>query len=195
MIVIHPPALVEIFRDLGQLTAEEIELLLSKWTHRHALRRNEYLSTPDQRDRYLFFVLSGALRIYCVDQSGEEICLGFSYVHSLAGSYPSLITGKPADFYVQALSDCELTGILWTDFVQLTEQFPNVERCRRILAEQTLLGRMEREIEMLTLSPAERYERVLKRSPHLFQYVPQKYIASYLGITPETLSRIRSKKS
>ncbi|MDX1939557.1 MAG: Crp/Fnr family transcriptional regulator [Saprospiraceae bacterium] len=189
-----PAALVQLFQQIGQLTPPETNQVLNLWQYEFMLRRNEYLSTPDQRDRYIYFVISGTLRIYCVDQQGVEVCLGFSYINSFAGSYPSLITGKPSELYVQALSDCKLLGAVWEDFVELSKEISNIERFRRILAEETLLGRMEREIEMLTLPPAERYERVLKRSPHLFQFVPQKYIASYLGMTPETLSRIRGKK-
>lgn len=190
----YPPALLQLFLEIGQMTPEETQKILPLWQHRFSLRRNDFLSTPDQRDRYIYFVISGTLRIYCVDIKGEEICLGFSYNNSLAGSYPSLITGKPADIFVQALGPSELLGAVWEDFIALSLEIPNLERFRRILAEETLLGRMEREIEMLTLPPAERYECVLKRSPHLFQFVPQKYIASYLGMTPETLSRIRGKK-
>ncbi|HMO37757.1 MAG TPA: Crp/Fnr family transcriptional regulator [Saprospiraceae bacterium] len=189
-----PVALYQLFHDLGQLTEAETHTVLKHWRHQFQLQRWEYLSTPDRRDYYMYFVLAGALRIYCVNAQGEETCLGFSYTHSLAGSYPSLITGEPSVFYVQALSPCTLLGMLWEDFVRIAETMPNLERCRRILAEQTLLGRMEREIELFTLTPAERYERVLKRSPQLFQLVPQKYIASYLGMTPETLSRIRRKR-
>ncbi len=189
-----PPALLQLLQQVGQFPAAEAERLLTIWQHPFQLRRGEWLSAPERRDRYVYFVCEGALRIYSVGPDGEETCLGFSYPGSLTGSYPSLITGKPADIYVQALQDCQLLGALWSELVELTPQIPNIERFRRILAEETLLGRMEREIEMLTLPPSERYARVLARSPHLFQWIPQKYIASYLGMTPETLSRIRNRK-
>lgn len=190
-----PPDLVRLLQAQGGLTAPEITEITRLWHHEHQLRRNEFLSTPDRTDRYLYFVLSGVLRIYCVNLSGEEVCLGFSYTHSLAGSYPSLILQKPAAYFVQAISPSRLLGILWDDFVRLAAQFPNVERCRRMLSEDALIGRLQREIEMLSLTPAERYERFMQRSAHLFQLVPQKYIASYLNMSPETLSRIRNKKN
>ncbi len=186
-----PAALVQLFQNIGQLSREETDRVLHLWQHPLALQRNEFLSTPDQRDRYIYFVIAGALRIYCIDTQGEEVCLGFSYDNSLTGSYPSLVTGKPAEIYVQAISPCQLLGAVWEDMIRLTESIPKLERWRRILSEETLLGRMDREIEMLTLPAEQRYERLLKRSPHLFQFVPLKYIASYLGMKPETLSRIR----
>lgn len=189
----YPPALIHIFQQTGRLSPEETAHLLTFWKQHFTLKRNEFLITPDRREQYMYFVISGTQRLYCVDANGEEATIGFAYTDTLTGSYPSLITGKPANIYIQALSDCELIGILWQDFERLSIEIPNVERCRRILAEATLMGRLQREIEMLTLSPAQRYEQFMQRSAHLFQLVPQKHIASYLGMTPETLSRIRKR--
>jgi len=67
----------------------------------------------------------------------------------------------------------------------------SIERAWRILQEKALLGKIERETELLTFTPEQRVNRLLQRSPHLFQFIPRKYIASYLRMTPETLSRLK----
>ena len=179
--------------SLGQLSEDQAAHLVRSWHHPRSLKRSDYLSTPESADRFLYFVESGVLRIFCVSPEGEDVSVGFSYDGTFIGSYPSLVLGQPADFFIQAIGPCQLKGILWEDFERHCAQNHAIERCRRILAENALLGRLERETEMLTLSPDERYLRFFKRSGHLFQRIPQKYIASYLGVKPETLSRIRRR--
>ncbi|MCB9080309.1 MAG: Crp/Fnr family transcriptional regulator [Lewinellaceae bacterium] len=183
--------LEQLLIQLGQLPAQVAQGLLTHWTWEKSLKRLAWLNTPDTVERFMYFVLSGTLRIYCQRPDGEEVCLGFSYAGSWAGSYPSLITGEPADLFVQALSPCKLIGIRWADFVAMGQEHPSIERCRRILAEEAMLGRFKREVELLTLPPDERYRRFLARSGHLMQVIPQRHIASYLGMQPETLSRIK----
>ncbi|MCB9264878.1 MAG: Crp/Fnr family transcriptional regulator [Lewinellaceae bacterium] len=104
-------------------------------------------------------------------------------------SFPSFIRNLPSDYYIQALYLTELLGIARTDFYHLLEQYPCLETNWRRMVEEALLGRIEREIDLLTVSPRERIQRLLNRSPHIFQLIPNKYIASYLRMTPETLSR------
>ncbi len=76
------------------------------------------------------------------------------------------------------------------DLYRLFDAFPQLERSWQLQEEQALLGKIEREVELLTLSPVERYQRLLERSPHIFQIIRRKYIASYLRMTPETMSRL-----
>ena len=77
------------------------------------------------------------------------------------------------------------------DFYSIMEKHRSIEAAWRMLEEEALLGKIERETEMLTFTPEERYRRLLERSPHVFRNIPRKYIASYLRMSPETLSRIR----
>jgi CRP-like cAMP-binding protein len=122
---------------------------------------------------------------------GEDICVGFAYDGSWSGEYASFITRKPARFDVVAITDSVLLGIRYADLQRLYQEVPVMERFGRLILEEVLVGRGVREVELLSLTAEERYRKLVARSPHLLQLVPQKDIASYLRMTPETFSRLR----
>ncbi|WP_439654829.1 Crp/Fnr family transcriptional regulator [Wocania arenilitoris] len=135
-------------------------------------------------------MISGSLRLFVVDEF-EEHTIRFGYKNNLIAVLDSFLNEQPSDFYVQALKQCELKVIKkskYMDFIFSSKE--NIKMWQLIL-ESFVLQQMERERDILTSSPIERYNRVLKRSPQLFQEIPSKYIASYLRMTPETLSRIK----
>ncbi|WP_167855645.1 Crp/Fnr family transcriptional regulator [Hymenobacter fodinae] len=178
---------------LGQvphLTATDIQVFVAHWQKEVQLPRGEFLIRPGQAEHTLYFVHTGLLRIY-FPTGAEEICVGFGYESSLICSFPSFVTGQPSEYGIQALRRSELLGISRTDFMAFVEQNANFARFWRAELERNLVGRIEREIDLLLPDPLHRYQRLLARSPQLFQRVPKKYIASYLRMTPETLSRLR----
>jgi len=182
--------LSQIFNSKVKLKEEELSALLDKWNRSVELKRNDFLITKGQTESSLFFVLSGSMRIYFPNQE-DEICVGFAYANTLICSYPSFILEQPSEYYIQVLAKSDMMAIDRSDFYSLFDSYRNIERAWRMLEEEALLGKIQREVEMLTFTPEERYHRLIKRSPHIFQIIPRKYIASYLRMTPETLSRIR----
>ncbi len=160
------------------------------WDYSLELSRKEYLKVKGSIDTNLYFVVSGSLRIYVLDEF-EEYSIRFGYKNNLIASLDSFLSGKPSDLYIQAIKKTELKVIkkaTFTNFVNSSEE--NTKIWNEIL-ESFVHQQMERERDILTSSPLERYKRVLERSPQLFQEIPNKYIASYLRMTPETLSRIK----
>jgi CRP-like cAMP-binding protein len=182
--------LSSIFSSKVNLGEVELKELLLYWKQNVRLKRNDFLIQKGQTESSLFYVTDGRMRIY-YPHKDEEICVGFAYDHNLICSYPSFILNKPSDYYIQALSETNLVAISRRDFYSLFDKYVSIERAWRMLEEEALLGKIEREVEMLTFTPEERYNRLMERSPHIFQIIPRKYIASYLRMTPETLSRIR----
>lgn len=153
------------------------------------LRRHEYLVTPGQTDKSAYYIANGSLRIF-VMIGEEERVVRFGYAGNLVVALDSFFGGGPTGLYIQALkkttvhcihkdqiqrhSDGHAHGNYWIDALQ-----------------DLVLQQHERELDLLVQSPLQRYQRVRARSPRLFQEIPGKHIANYLGMTPETLSRIK----
>jgi CRP-like cAMP-binding protein len=182
--------IISIFESKTKLSQAAHDELKDAWHNQAVLKRNEFLAKPGEIESHLFYVVNGSMRIYFPHES-EEICVGFAYNNSLICSYPSFIQQKKSQYGIQALTKTETLAITRKDFYRLLNVHRDLETAWRMLEEDALLGKIEREAEMLTFSPEQRYNRLLERSPHLFQIIPRKYIASYLRMTPETLSRIR----
>ncbi|CAM3938735.1 Crp/Fnr family transcriptional regulator [Flavobacterium antarcticum] len=160
------------------------------WDTELSLKRNEYLKVKDTTDTNLYFVVSGALRIYIVEESDEH-SIRFGYKNNFIASLDSFISEKPSDLYIQALKKTELKVITKSNFMSFVESSAENIKIWLLMLGDLIFQQMERERDILTSSPLERYKRVLTRSPQLFQEVPHKYIASYLRMTPETLSRVK----
>lgn len=182
------PTLSHFLQNQLGLPSGETAALLRHWQKPRSLRRGDFLTRKGQVEQHLYYILEGTVIIFYDIEENEQV-VGFGYADTLILSIPSFIRNRPSDYYIQAMGPTELLGISRTDFYRLLEQYPLLERTWRQMVEEALLGRIEREIDLLTVSPRERIQRLLNRSPHIFQLIPNKYIASYLRMTPETLSR------
>lgn len=154
------------------------------------LKRNEYLKDAGSVDTNMYFVKSGSLRIFIVDET-EERTVRFGYTDNIIVSLDSFIREKSSDFIIQALKQTTLLAATKEDFMELVHASAENNRLYQQILEDLVLQQIEREKDLLINSPGQRYERVLKRSPQLFQEVSNRYIANYLRMTPETLSRLK----
>lgn len=141
-------------------------------------------------EHHIYYVMTGAIRAFLISEN-EDITIRFGYEGSIINSLSSFITGEPSAFSLQAIRKTSFISIPKQTFESFL--FQNIDRMSgyTALLEQTIVQQIDRENDLLTNSPSERLKRVMQRSPNLFQHVPLKYIASYLRMTPETLSRIR----
>lgn len=160
------------------------------WDNSLMLDRKEYLKVKGSIDTNLYFVVKGSLRIYVLEEMEENI-IRFGYKENFIASLDSFISEKPSDLYIQAIKKTELKVIKKSTFMKLIESSVENTKIWNTMLGELICQQMERERDILTSSPLERYKRVLARSPQLFQEIPNKYIASYLRMTPETLSRIK----
>ncbi len=154
------------------------------------IERNEFLKVKGSIDRNLYFIENGSLRIFVLDDFEERV-IRFGYKGNLIVSLDSFLTGKPSELYMQAIKKTVVKVVEKKQVDQFLQLDSNQELWIEIL-ENLVVQQMEREIDILTNSPKERYERVLKRSPQLFQEIPNRHIANYLRMSAETLSRLKN---
>lgn len=142
--------------------------------------------------KYSFFVNKGCLRYY-YNIEGRENTGQFFFENSWYTDYDSYLSGRPSNQNIETLEDSELILLAKSDLQQLFIDIPKFEKFGRIMAENAFLGLRNRN-EMLTNQTAEeRYLKLMKERPKVFERIPQHYIASYLGIKPPSLSRIRKR--
>jgi CRP-like cAMP-binding protein len=140
--------------------------------------------------RQVAFVVSGKLRNFYVDDSGNEVTCYFVSPENFISSFTSFLTNTPANENISALEDSVLRVISKKDLEELCEQVPKMQIFRRVIAENLFIT-MEKRIFMLQSQSAhERYENMLKNNPDIILSVPLQYTASFLGITPQHLSRL-----
>lgn len=143
---------------------------------------------------YFYFILNGIHRLYYLTPAGDEVTLAFSFDDNFSGVYDSFVTQKPSLYYLQSLTESEVLAISHADMHYLFDAYKSFERWGRLFIQQILFGRGKREVELATQSAQQRYDTFISRMPVVLQTIPQKYIASYLGMTPETFSRMRAKR-
>ncbi len=160
------------------------------------LVRSDKFLQAGQPARSLSFVVSGYCRVYALDQSGErEITQWIAGPSSFITDLSSLIFESPSRWTIEALSDCELYSISRANYKRLHQISPTWPQLEKLFLAKCFTQLENRMFEQLSLSAEERVLKLVEVSPDLFLHVPLHYIASMLGITPETLSRIRKKLS
>ena len=176
------------------LTPEESELLLSKVRLRKFLK-GQYVSKGGEVSKYINFVISGSLKSFHLDNEGNEHILAFAIEDWWIGDLGSFTAQKPADYSIQCIENCELAQLSYEDLQFLYTEIPELERFFRIVIQNAYVYFQRRIIDNLSLTAKEKYLNFIKQYPQFEQRVPQYLIASYLGFTPEFLSKIKKERS
>jgi CRP-like cAMP-binding protein len=175
-----------------RLEEKEVEVFHSVINHRPA-RRKQILSQSGQICTSIFFVNQGALRAFHTDQNGNENIIMFAVSDWWITDMFSFTSGKPSVMTIDALEDSDLLELQRDNLEKLYREVPKFERFFRIIFQNAYIREQLRIIENLSLPAEERYNNFLRKYPQFAERVSLKQMASYLGMTPEFLSVVRSK--
>ena len=174
------------------LTLEEEQLFLSKIEVQH-FKAKTILHNAGEICKHSYFVNSGLLRSFNINDNIVEHVLHFACEGWWIGDMYSLLSQKPGNLFIEVLEDSEVVLLSKENQEQLYFEIPKLERFFRILTENSLVAHQERLMDNLSLSAEDRFEKFCKKYPTLIQKVPQKQIASYIGVTPEFFSKMKSR--
>lgn len=178
---------------LHEMSDEEWSALQEKLTVQY-LKKGKFLTKSGEVCRNVSFINKGLLRMFYY-VNGKEICTGFASENEYLAQYDSFLTRKPSAGNIDALEDCELLNLSYNDMQLLYHSHPLFEKFGRKIAELLFIMVSDQTNRLLMLSPEERYYQLIDKQLHILQRIPQYMIASYIGISPEHLSRIRKKFS
>lgn len=172
------------------LTEKEKELIQTFFIQKR-LRKHQYLLQEGDVCKYLAFVAKGLLRTYNIDEKGDAHMSVFGWEGWWLSDFNSFLSSEPAVFNIDAIEESELLLISRLDYDAITVEVPIMDRYYRILYQNSLVTKERRLMSSITHTAEEKYLQLLALDPKIVERIPQNLIASYLGIAPETLSRIR----
>ncbi len=157
------------------------------------LKRKQIILAEGDVAQNVYFILDGCLRSYSIDKKGNEHVMQFATSNCWITDMYSFISKKKAFLFIEALKDSTVIGLKREDQLLLFEEIPALERYFRILIENSLVSNRSRIIDNFSLTASEKYNIFCKTYPDLVKEIPQKHIASFIGVSPEFLSKIKSK--
>jgi CRP-like cAMP-binding protein len=171
------------------LTEKEWNAFSSIWSDCSA-KRKEQLTIAGEKEKYLYFVMEGIQRVYYFDEQNREATLVFTYAPSFGGVLDSLMMQQPSKYYYETLTPSKFLRAPFPELNALMEEHTAIEKLVRIGVTVSLSGVLDRLVELQCYSSEERFRKLLKRSPHILQLIPHKYLANYIGIDATNFSKL-----
>lgn len=176
------------------VTDAQLSVILSHFKSLKTVR-NQLLLAEGEVAKNIFFVSSGCVRVYFIDENGQEATRYFAFENNFVSGLMSFIPQQPSHEFIQVVLPAQLLTISRNDFYYLLDTIPAWEKFYRHYLENAYVVNTGRLMSFITLSAGDRYRQLLNENPHIVQRLPNKLVASYLNISQETLSRLKSKRS
>ncbi|MGV3704805.1 MAG: Crp/Fnr family transcriptional regulator [Arcticibacter sp.] len=161
---------------------------------RQEFPRNQLLLRAGETEGYLSFIETGMVRFY-MPKDGNDLTFSFAFDHTFVSGYDSFLTQQPSTYNIEALTKTILWRLTYDDLQSIYAKTTIGNTIGRQASEDLFLKKTKRELSLLNETAEQRYLSLFKEQPHLIKLIPLKYIASYIGITPQALSRIRARIS
>lgn len=184
--------LIDYFNRLMPLDKQETNLISSLFRSR-LFRKRQYILQEGDVCTQMCFVVSGCLRMYKIDNDGNTHLLQFAAENYWVIDLGSFYSEQPSELNIDALEDTMVLQVSHDDLIALYTQAPKFHRIFRVLIENSFVSLQKRLLQTISSTADERYQYFLDTYPHLINRLSQIQIASFLGITPEFLSRLRNK--
>lgn len=185
--------LIEYIKRYVAISQTEIDTFNS-YLKPKKIKKKEFLLKEGQTCKSRYFITKGCIRLYYIDNKGNEQTIHFGIDNWWITDYESLINEVSSKLYIQAIENTELLELSQENFEKLCVDLPKTERFFRIIMEKTYIASQKRLEYMFSLSGEDLFNKFISANPEFTQRVPQYMIASYLGMTPEFVSKIRANK-
>jgi CRP/FNR family transcriptional regulator, anaerobic regulatory protein len=184
--------LIESLEKHIPLSAEDKALIIQSVRERK-VKKNQFLVHEGAVQKCTNFVNKGSMRTYFIDSSGQEHIVQFAIEGWWISDLQSFIMQVPATFHVQAIEDCEILEMPFENLEMIYEKVPKMERYFRVITQRAFVAFQQRIVQNISMTAEERYLAFKEKYPKIELRIPQRLIASYLGITAEFLSKIKGR--
>lgn len=183
--------LLNILKEKVEISNNDWDFIVSRISIKE-LKKKEFLTPPNIVEENIYFILEGVFRIF-IELPEKDVTLDFGFPNEFISSYSSFLTQTPSVASIQSLTKSKVIYINRNELHEIYKKTSCGESIGRIVAEEFFRYKSKRELSFMKDSPTERYLNLFREQQNLIREIPQKYLASYIGITPQALSRIRAK--
>ena len=187
--MVEEEVLRQYIMHIHPLPEDALQALVTGWKPL-TVKRKTMLTAAGEKERYLYFVLEGVQRAFYLTNDNREATIVFTYAPSFSGVADSFLTQTPSEYFMETLTASRFLRIPYEEVNQLMKTYPVIQEMILNLTSFVMKGLLFRQVELLCFSNEEKFRALLKRSPHILNLVPHKYLASYLGMDATNFSKL-----